>query len=125
MYIIYLFLLHGCIYFINCYFYLFMCFELRTYFNIFLVIEYVTFQPSVQEDENGESKIIYDERLVTQLNQSYRSHPDIIAIPSKLFYHSTLKAALPQEVSKAQVENVRFLDIFQTQNIQENYASFL
>lgn len=40
---------------------------------------------------------VYEPHLVTQLCRNYRSHPDILAVPSRLFYHDSLAAHADRE----------------------------
>ncbi|ROT67157.1 hypothetical protein C7M84_014785 [Penaeus vannamei] len=41
---------------------------------------------------------VYEPHLVTQLCRNYRSHPDILAVPSRLFYHDSLAAHADREL---------------------------
>lgn len=40
---------------------------------------------------------MYEPHLVTQLRRNYRSHPDVLAVPSRLFYHDGLVALADRE----------------------------
>ena len=42
----------------------------------------------------------HDQRLVTRLVTNYRSHPDILAVPSRLFYSSSLLAGSPLSLQR-------------------------
>ncbi|XP_042220663.1 RNA helicase Mov10l1-like [Homarus americanus] len=55
----------------------------------------VLYQP--QEVENS-SSWVYQPFLVTQLVKNYRSHPDILTVPSSLFYHNSLQACVDTKI---------------------------
>nr|XP_045618239.1 RNA helicase Mov10l1-like isoform X2 [Procambarus clarkii] len=57
----------------------------------------VLYQP---EEVSKSSAWLYQACLVTQLVKNYRSHPDILHVPSTLFYHSSLQACADNKVNE-------------------------
>lgn len=62
----------------------------------------VLYQPNTADEmdeisANDNITWMYEPRLVTLLVKNYRSHPDLLTVPSQLFYNNSLKAQADQK----------------------------
>lgn len=74
------------------------------------LLERLSLNPLYQRDEEKfKDHGNYDPMLVTKLVRNYRSHLDIIKIPSKLFYEDELKAEADLEITDFFVGNSEIL----------------